>query len=63
MNCIKRSVLLRGAFRMPGGRGRGSFAPPDPLKGVFRVRISPARGEIKEEMIFLRKIRNGGTEN
>ena len=39
------------------------FAPPAPLKGRFTRSDFAARGEIKEEMIFLRKIRNGGTED
>ena len=39
------------------------FAPPDPLKGLFTRSDFAVRGEIKEEMIFLRKIRNGGAED
>lgn len=63
MNCIKRSVNCGALFVCPGVRGRGSFAPPDPLKGLFTRSDFAVRGEIKEEMIFIRKIRNGGAED
>jgi len=63
MNSIKRSVNCGALFVYSGGTGRGSFAPPDPLKGRFPRSDFAVRGEIKEEMIFLRKIRNGGTED
>lgn len=62
MNSIKRSVNC-GALFVCRGTGRGSFAPPDPLKERFTRSDFAVRGEIKEEMIFLRKIRNGGTED
>ena len=63
MNSIKRSVNCGALFVCRGDGGGGASLPLTPSRGVFRVRISPARGEIKEEMIFLRKIRNGGTED
>lgn len=63
MNFIKRSVNCGALFVCLGVRGRGSFAPPDPLKERFTRSHFAVRGEIKEEMIFLRKIRNEGTED